>query len=142
MFSPTEEFVLVSSTNSQCKEEVLVLQASSGEYVRTLCTVDSILNCAFVSNTECIIVCKNTSGSYCLPLFNFSTGDFLTVLDVDFVLSGSLASCSQKGLIALGLEDSHSMYVVIQVKLQRDKANREAKGEQCVFFLIVSRRIT
>ena len=60
MFSPTEEFVLVSSTNSESKTEVLVLEASSGKYLRTLCTVDRILGCAFASKTECVIVCKNT----------------------------------------------------------------------------------
>jgi len=137
MVSPTEEFVLVSSTNSQSKREVLVLQASSGKHLRTLCTVGSILGCAFVSKTECVILCKNASGSYCLPLFNVSTGDFLTVLDIDFDPSLWLASCPKKGLIAIGLENSKFMCAVIQVKLPRDKVNREAKGEQCVFSLSV-----
>ena len=141
MFSPTEEFVLVSSTNSKSKTEVLVLEASSGKYLRTLCTVDRILGCAFVSNTECVIVCRDTSGSYCLPLFNVNTGDFLTVLDIDFEPSRRLASCPQKGLIAIGIENSNCLCVVIQVKQLRDKVNREAKGEQFVFFLVVSRRI-
>ena len=134
MFSPTEGFVLFSES----KTEVLVLEASSGGHLRTLCTVDSIVDFAFVSKTECVIVCKNTSGSYCLPLFNVSTGDFLTVLDIDLEPFRCLASCPQKGLIAIGLKDSECMYAVIQVKLPRDKVNREAKGEQCVFFLIVS----
>ena len=133
MFSPTEDFVLVSSRNSQ--EEVLVLEASSGKHLLTLCTVDSILDCAFVSKTECVIVCSNTSGSYCLQLFNVRTGDFLTVLDIDFVPSRCLASCPQKGLIAIALEDTDCMCAVIQVKQLRDKENREAKGEQCVFSL-------
>ena len=132
MFSPTEEFVLFSES----KTEVLVLEASSGGYLRTLCTVDSIVDFAFVSKTECVIVCENTSGSYCLPLYNVSTGDFLTVLDIDFKpYPRCLASCPQKGLIAIGLKDSKCMYAVIQVKLPRDKVNREAKGEQCVFSL-------
>ena len=136
MFSPTEEFVLVSSRNSQSKEEVLVLEASSGKHLWTLCTVYEILDCAFVSKTECVIVCRNTSESYyCLPLFNVSTGDFLTVLDIDHEPSRWLASCPQKGLIAFGLKNSKCMYAVIEVKLPRDKVNREAKGEQCVFFL-------
>ena len=135
MFSPTEEFVLISFANSQSKQEVLVLQASSGKHLRTLCTVDSIVDFAFVSKTECVIFCKNTSGSYCLPLFNVSTGDFLTVLDIDFEPSQHLASCPQKGLIAIGLNNSRTMCAVIQVKLPRDEVNREAKGEQCVFSL-------
>ena len=129
MFSPTEEFVLVSSTNSSWKTEVLVLEASSGKYLRTLCTVDRILGCAFVSKTECVIVCRNTLGSYRLPLFNVSTGDFLTVLDIDFEPSQCLASCPQKGLIAVGLENSKCMCAVIQVKQLRDKVNLDGKGE-------------
>ena len=137
MFSPTEEFVLVWSTNSESnKTEVLVLEASSGKYLRTLCTVRKLLGCAFVSKAECVIVCKNTSESYyCLPLFNVSTGDVLTVLDIDFGLPCGLASCPQKGLIALDVEDSEYMCAVIQVKLPRDKINREEKGEQCGFSL-------
>ena len=129
MFSPTEEFVLVSSRNSQSKEEVLVLEASSGKHLWTLCTVYEILDCAFVSKTECVIVCGNTSGSYYLPLFNVSTGDVLTVLDIDFVPSRPLACCPQKGLIAIGVEDSERMCAVIQVKQLQDKVNWEAKGE-------------
>ena len=136
MFSPTEEFVLVSCRLvSESKTEVLVLEASSGKYLRTLCTLDSYVDFAFVGKTECVVVCENTSGSYCLLLFNVSTGDFLTVLDIDFEPSRDLASCPQKGLIAIGPMDSTFMCAVIQVKLPRDKVNREAKGEQCVFSL-------
>ena len=135
MFSPTEEFVLVSSTNSESKTEVLVLEASSGKYLRSLCTGSYMVDFAFVSKTECVIVCKTTSGGYCLPLFNVSTGDVLTVLDIDFDPFRCLASCPQKGLIAIGLNNSECMCAVIQVKLPRDKGNREAKGEQCVFSL-------
>ena len=135
MFSPTEEFVLVRSGNSDFKKEVLVLEASSGKHLRTLCTVRKVLGCAFVSKTECVIVCMNTSGSYCLQLFNVSTGDFLTVLDIDFKPSRCLASCPQKGLIAIGLENSKCICAVIEVKQLRDKVNQEAKGEQCVFSL-------
>ena len=135
MFSPTEEFVLISSSVCQSKKEVLVLEASSGKLLRTLCTVHKVLGCAFVSKTECVIVCMNTSERYCLKLFNVSTGDFLTVLDIEFVPSRCLASCPQKGLIAIGLDDSKCMCVVIQVKQLGDKVNPEAKGEQCVFSL-------
>ena len=134
MFSPTEEFVLVSFSNYKSKKtEVLVLEASSGKYLQTLCTVRRVLDYAFVSKTECVIVCENTSGSYYLPLFNISTGDVLTVLDIDFDPFPGLASCPQKGLIAIGLENSKCMCAVIQVKQLQDKVNREAKGKQCVF---------
>ena len=138
MFSPTEEFVLISSVKiPPLEEEVLVLEACSGKYLRTLCTFGSIFECAFVSNTECVIVCWNTSGSYCLELFNVNTGDFLTVLDIDFEPPRCLASCPQEGLIAIGLKDSKCMCAVIHVKLPRDKVNQEAKGEQCFFSLLL-----
>ena len=133
MFSPTEDFVLISLSKSQFKNDVCVLQASSGKVLRTLCTVHGIIACAFVSETECVIVCLDSSRSYCLQLFNVSTGDFLTVLDIDFKPSCCLASCPQKGLIAIGLENSKCMCAVIQVKQLRDKVNQEAKGKQCVF---------
>ena len=134
MFSPTEEFVLTSSTYPLFKKKVLVLEASSGKLHRTLCTVNKVLGCAFVSKMECVIVCMN-SERYCLQLFNVNTGDLLTVLDIDFVPSWCLASCPQKGLIAIGLDDSKCLCVVIQVKQLGDKVNPEAKGEQCVFSL-------
>ena len=133
MFSPTEDFVLISLSKSPFINDVCVLQASSGKVLRTLCTVHAILGCAFVSETECVIVCLDSSKSYCLQLFNVSTGDFLTVLDIDFKPSLWLASCPQKGLIAIGLENSKCMSAVIQVKQLRDKVNREAKGKQCIF---------
>ncbi|CAH3183196.1 unnamed protein product [Porites lobata] len=125
MFSPTEEFVLISASD-EIEQTVIVFQASSGKSLRTLCTVRKVLGCAFVSKTECVIVCMNTSGRYCLPLFNVSTGDFLTVLDINFVPSQCLASCPQEGLIAIGHEHTN-MCTVIEVKLPRDKGNREAK---------------
>ena len=133
MFSPTEDFVLISLSKSLFIYDVCVLQASSGKVLRTLCTVHAIIACAFVSETECVIVCLDSSSSYCLQLFNVSTGDFLTVLDIDFKPSCCLASCPQKGLIAIGLENSKCMCAVIQVKQLLDKVNREAKGKQCVF---------
>ena len=135
MFSPTEEFVLISVSKSQFEIEVRVLQASLGKVLRTLCTVHAIVACAFVSETECVIVSFDSARRYCLQLFNVNTGDFLAVLDIDFVPSRCLASCPQKGLIAIGLENSKCICAVIQVKQLRDKVNREAKGEQCVFSL-------
>ena len=132
LFSPTEEFVLISYNTSQSKKEVRVLEASSGKYLRTLCTVHCIIASAFVSKTECVIVSLDFSRS-CLQLFSVSTGDFLTVLDIGFDPFLCLASCPQKGLFAFGLKNSKCMCAVIQVKQLRDKVNREAKGEQCVF---------
>ena len=128
MFSPTEEFVLISAETSQGRQEVQVLDASSGNTLHTLCTVDHVFNCAFVSDSECVLGCRNISESFSLQLFNFTTGDFLTVLDADSRPT-CLASFPQKGLIAVGLSDSKRMCSVIEVKLPGDKVNLEASGK-------------
>ena len=105
MFSPKENFVLISAKSPQCKQEVHVLDASSGATVCTLCTVDYVTKCAFVSDAECVIDCEDRPGSSCLRLFNVKTGDLLSVLDMD-TRPSCLASFPQKGLIAFGLWNS------------------------------------
>ena len=136
MFTPTEEFVVVSAGTSQSRLEVHVLDASSGNTLRTLCSVDEVSNCAFVSNEECVIDRRDSSRGYHLLLLNFRTGDLLSVLDV-YTTNGPncLAAFPQKGLIAMGLWNSKRMHPFIEVRVPRDKVNRRAKGEQCVCFL-------
>ena len=138
MFTPTEEFVLVSGI-SQSRQEVLVLDASSGNTLRTLfihSSFHNVSNCAFVSNEECVIARQNSSRGYHLLLFNVRTGDLLSVLDV-YTTDGPycLAAFPQKGLIAMGLWNSKRLHPFIEVRVPRDKVNRRAKGEQCVCFL-------
>ena len=128
MFSPTEEFVLIPAETCQCRQEVHVLDASSGNTLRTLCTVDHVFNWAFVSDEECVIGCQNISESFSLQLFNVRTGDFLTVLDADSRPT-CLASFLQTSLIAVGLSDSKRMCSIIEVRLPRDKVNFEAPGK-------------
>ena len=136
MFTPTEEFVLVSAGTSQSRQEVHVLDASSGNTLRTLCSVDDVSNCAFISNEECVIDRRDSSRGYHLLLFNVRTGDLLSVLDV-YTTNGPycLAAFPQKGLIAMGRRNSKRMHPFIKVRVPRDKVNRRAKGEQCVCFL-------
>ena len=136
MFTPTEEFVLVSAGTSQSRQEVHVLDASSGNTLRTLCSVDDVSNCAFVSNEECVIDRRDSSRGYHLLLFNVRTGDLLTELDVHATKRPHyLAAFPQKGLIAIGLRNSKRMHPFIKVKVPRYKVSRKAKGEQCVCFL-------
>ena len=130
MFTPTEEFVLVSAGTSQSRQEVHVLDASSGNTLWTLCSVDDVSNCAFVSNEECVIDRRDSTRGYHLLLFNVRTGDLLSVLDV-YTTDGPnyLAAFPQKGLIAMGLWNSKHMHPFIEVRVSRDKVNRRAKGE-------------
>ena len=137
MFSAAEEFVLVSAETSQSRQIVYVLDASSGNTLHMLFTIDRVFNCAFLSNEECVIPCRNDSENHCLRLFNVRTGDWLSVLDIVAEPTPScLAAFAQKGLIAIGIFDSNSkrMYEFVEVRLPRDQVNREAEGEQCACF--------
>ena len=115
MFTPTEEFVLVSAGISQSRQEVHVLDASSGNTLRTLCSVDDVSNCAFLSNEECVIDRRNSSRGYHLLLFNVRTGDLLSVLDV-YTTDGPycLAAFPPKGLIAMGLCNSKRLHPLLK----------------------------
>ena len=126
MFSPTEKFVLISAKSTQSKQEVHVLDAFSGKPLRTLCTVDHIFNCAFVSETECVIDCQNKSESFCLRLFNIMTGELLSSLYMEN-RPACLSSFPQEGLIAIGLWQSNRMCAFVAVRRPRDKVCRKAK---------------
>ena len=126
MFSPTEKFVLISAKSTQSKQEVHVLDAFSGKTLRTLCTVDHIFNCAFVSETECVIDCQNKSESFCLRLFNIMTGELLSSLYMEN-RPACLSSFPQEGLIAIGLWQSNRMCAFVAVRRPRDKVCRKAK---------------
>ena len=126
MFSPTEKFVLISAKSTQSKQEVHVLDAFSGDTLRTLCTVDHIFNCAFVSETECVIDCQNKSEGFCLRLFNIMTGELLSLLSMEN-RPACLSSFPQEGLIAIGLWQSKRMCTFVAVKRPRDKVCKKAK---------------
>ena len=124
MFSPTEEFVLISAKSPQSKQEVHVLDAFSGKTLQTLCTVDHIFNCAFVSEMECVIDCQNILESFCLRLFNIMTGELLSLLSMEN-RPACLSSFPQEGLIAIGLWQSKRMCAFVAVKRPRDKDCRK-----------------
>ena len=127
MFSPTEKFILISAKSPQSKQEVHVLDAfAKGKTLRTLCTVDHIFNCAFVSETECVIDCQNISESFCLRLFNIMTGELLSLLSMEN-RPACLSSFPQEGLIAIGLWQSKRMCAFVAIKRPRDKVCGKAK---------------
>ena len=126
MFSPAEEFVIISAKTSKDEQDVYVLDASSGNTLRTLCRDKYFFNCAFVSNEECVIGCQSISEVFCFRLFNVRSGHLLSVIDMNIMLP-CLASCLRKCLIAVGLWNSHRVCAFIQVKLPRDKDRLESK---------------
>ena len=126
MFSPAEEFVIISAKTSKNEQDVYVLDASSGNTLCTLCRDEHFFNCAFVSNEQCVIECQSISKGLCLRLFNVRSGHLLSVIDIN-IMPSCLASCPRKGLIAVGLWNSHRICAFIQVKLPRDKDRLKSK---------------
>ena len=135
MFSPTGEYVIISVDNGLGQEDIVVLDASSGNTLHKLNTVNSVFDCAFVSNTGCVIGCTSAHvpGGTILQLFNVATGDLLSVLDM-FPSPPCWASFPQKGLIAVGHNFhnlSNRLCSFIEIKLPRENVNQE--GTQCFF---------
>ena len=68
------------------------------------------------------------SGNRRLQMFNVRTGNLLSVMDMEHRVS-SLASCPEKGLIAIGLERSKFTFKVIQVHLPaKNRDSQTADG--------------
>ena len=127
MFSPTEEFVVISALTPEGDQIVYLLDAQSGKTCRMLCRGTDFFGCNFVSDEECLIDSKDASGDYLLRLFNIKSGNLIGVLVKQF-RTFCLASCPLKRLVAIDVVpnyDSKRVFQVIQVKLPRDKDNKK-----------------
>ena len=127
MFSPTEEFVVISALTPEDDQGVYLLDAQSGKTCRMLCRGTDFFGCNFVSDEECLIDSKDASGDYLLRLFNIKSGNLIGVLVKQF-RTFCLASCPLKRLVAIDVVpnyDSKRVFQVIQVKLPRDKDNKK-----------------
>ena len=129
VFSPTEQFVVIWE-QSCYKQPVYVLDAVSGNTLRSLSGGDAVSAVKFVSNEECVLICGENS-SYHLRLFNVRTGHLLSVIDVESRVS-CLGACPSKGLIAIGHRESTSVFSVLRVWLPGDKTAGKTKGELLV----------
>ncbi len=132
-FSPTGQYYVVGGdarTGQKGDQALYVLDALSGRALNTLCTfkdwLGNRLDCKFVSDEECVVSFNNLSEGYCLRLFNVKSGDLLSVIALES-RPFCLAACPRTRLIAVGFEISKLHFKVLQVKLPRDKDNKENK---------------
>lgn len=133
MFSPKEEFIILLAKRTDCDDqEVLVLDASSGEKHSILCRGASFFDCKFVSDEECVIGCRDTLPDYGLRLFNIRTGDLLCVLTTAF-RTVCLASCLLNHAIAIDVPTAicctEKNFTIIQVKNLQSEQKTKKKVE-------------
>ena len=121
IFSPMDDFILILFDSVPCEPGLFVLNAVTGKVLHKLC---NSTNCfKFVSNEECCVLCPNWDrfGVSLLRLFNVRSGDLLSVLDIDTGFDfNSLATCPEKGLIAVGSKFFKCRFKILKVKLPGD----------------------
>ena len=126
MFSPAEQFFVISGVLPGRPQGVYVLDAVSGNTLHVLCGDERVYDCKFVSDQVCVIHTYDPTRGFLLQLFNVRTGELLSVIDIDDSNRVyALASCPGKCLIAIGLRHSKLKFKVIQVKLPAE--NNEYK---------------
>jgi len=124
-FSLSEQFVVIFAKTRKSDQGMYVLDAFSGGILRILGErVNSVSDCQFVSDEDCVILSKTASGS-CLQLFNVQSGELLNVIDLERGVS-HLAVCPLKRLVAIE-SDSKLGFDLIQVHLPQDKDSRKSK---------------
>ena len=131
MFSPSEEFLVISEKVSGHQQGVFVhsffdhpqgvyvLDASSGNTLRELCVVNRVYDCKFLSDEECVLHTYDRLNGFRLLLYNIRSGNLLSVIDIDLYNQVyCLASHTSKCRIAIGLKNPRHKFKVIQVKLR------------------------
>ena len=126
MFSLSGRFVVICAKAQRTKRGMYVLDALSGQKLHILCNDSYFLDCQFVSDEECVILSRGTSGGSSLRLFNVESGELLTVIDLESEVS-HLAVCPRRRLLAIDQRDSELGVELIQVYLPRDKDSRKNK---------------
>ena len=112
VFSPMEHLLVVSTV------DLLVLNAKTGNTLRTFPPFSLFNHCNFISEKECIIPRSDLT----VQMFNIESGKLLTSFDVESEVT-CLAVCSfELGLVAIGLKSATPNFKVIRVNLpQSDK---------------------
>ena len=127
VFSFTGQFVVICAETQETERAMYVLDAFSGRILHILCNGAYFLDCQFVSEEECVILSRDTSGGSSLRLFNVESGELLTVIDLQEREVSHLAVCPRKRLLAIGQRDSNLAVELIQVYLPRAKESRKNK---------------
>ena len=126
VFSLSGRFVVICAETQGRDLGMYVLDAFSGRKLHILCNGGYFLDCQFVSDAECVILSRATSGSSSLRLFNVESGELLTVIDLECEAC-VLAVCPRERLLAIDQSDSEFGVALIQVYLPRDKDSRKSK---------------
>ena len=106
-FSPTEQFLVVGTN-----EGMLVLDAETGNSLRTLPSFSIFSKCAFISEDACVIY----ADYFHILLLNIISGELLSEIDVESKVT-CLAACPFNGVLAIGLRQSEPNFQVIRVHL-------------------------
>ncbi len=131
IFSPTEEFIVISAKTPEGDQGAYLLDARSGKTRGMLCRDTYFFDCKFVSDEVCIIDSQDASNEFHLRLFNVKSGVLLGVTVRQF-RTFCLATCPLKGLVAVDVvanDDSKRIFQLVQVKIPRDKENRKSNGK-------------
>ncbi|CAH3135906.1 unnamed protein product [Porites lobata] len=109
-FSPTEQFLVVGTC-----EDILVLDAETGNTLHTLHPPSLLSHCTFISDDViCVIYNYNST----VGLFNVKSGELLTEVYVEDDVT-CLAACPFNSVLAIGLENSTPNFKVIRAHLPR-----------------------
>ena len=112
VFSPTEQLLVVSTV------DLLVLNAKTGNTLRTFPPFSLFNHCNFISEKECIIPRSDLT----VQLFNIESGKLLTSFDVESDVTCSAVCSFKLGLVVIGLKNATPNFKVIKVHLpQSDK---------------------
>ena len=116
-FSPMEQFLVVETTDC-----ILVLDAETGNTLRTLRTFSALWACTFISDDTCVISDVDST----VQLLNVKSGELLTKIDVESRVI-CLAACPFNRVLSIGLRYSTPNFKVIRVYLPRgeDRGNME-----------------
>ncbi|XP_068731532.1 uncharacterized protein [Montipora capricornis] len=123
LFSPAEQYFILFC---KAKKGAHVLDAVSGRTLQFLCEDEEVKDCKFLSDKECVICSEESTRHYFLRLFNFKSGDQLSVIDLESNVI-CLNTNPHKQLIAVGLEQSKDNFKLIQLNLPGSKESRKSK---------------
>ena len=120
VFSPMDQFVIATCMYPG----PLVVDAVSGNILRTLSFGSADVSCKFVSEEECVVFDYNYVFS--AQLCNVKSGELLSVIDVESRVDCS-AACPRNRLLAIGRSYFAPSFKIILVHLPRDKDSKNKK---------------
>ena len=116
-FSLKEQFLVVQTT-----EGMLVVDAKTGNTLRTLCSISFYSHFTFISDDNCVI----SRSDFTVQLLNVKSGELLSEIDVESKVT-CLAACPFNRVLVIGLPNSTANFKVIRVYLPQSEDNGNDK---------------